>query len=879
MDDHQGAAIVPYADAVYKGVVTDPRTFGPQAAQLITRARREGSVEALVVALRAYAWAQRLALHNADARTLLDEAVALAGQHGLARRLGEVLVSRIAVLQELGELAEAQQDADRAAVLLPDGEHSEMRFQQGVLLQNVGHLQAAGELYRQLLADDGCPPVLQAKAGNNLAHLECELGRPEAAIALLDTAERVAAEVGPTVRAYVAQTRAWVEVQTGRLCESLERFDVARDRYAAAGLPLGSHDLEYSDALAGLRLLPEAQEIARRGVLALPEAEAPLMAAEALLRVARLSLLAGDLEPARIDAERARELLRAQHRQGWLARATVLAYEIRSATTTLADAELQDLRHQAQELERCGMHTDAVEAHLLAGRLSGPAGRPCDAAASLRAAERLAASGPVLVRLRGRLATALLAEASRAPEDVLVACRAGLADLDRHRQALPSTELKVLASAHGVELGRLGLRALLPPASAGSGARVFTWLERTRAAALAPLETPPDERAELELVTLRMLHAELAGLHAAGKPEPVALLARISQAEAAVRQASWATPITTASTAAALHGPPAAARVRRRLGEASLVEYGVLDGRLLAVVLTSRRTRLVELGELTGLTDTIDTLLFALRRLSRQSASASAVTAARLSAATAQEALRRRLLEPLRLDSSAPLVVVPVGELQRVPWAPLHLGVTTVVPSAGVWLRTLDALVPDGPVVLLAGPGLPGATAEVAALSALHPSASVLVPPDSTCQRVVEALAGASLAHLACHGRLRRDNPAFSALELTDGPLSVHELSRRGQAPHRVVLAACESGAQVGFPGDEALGFVSVLLARGSAGVLASSLLVPDEQVLPFVTDVHRQLARGATLPRALWEARQAQDDADPAHALCRAAFDAYGAA
>ena len=97
MDDHQGAAIVPYADAVYKGVVADPRTFGPQAAQLITRARREGSVEALVVALRAYAWAQRLALHNADARTLLDEAVALAGQHGLARRLGEATSSGVAV--------------------------------------------------------------------------------------------------------------------------------------------------------------------------------------------------------------------------------------------------------------------------------------------------------------------------------------------------------------------------------------------------------------------------------------------------------------------------------------------------------------------------------------------------------------------------------------------------------------------------------------------------------------------------------------------------------------------------------------------------------------------------------------------------------------
>ena len=39
---------------------------------------------------------------------------------------------------------------------------------------------------------------------------------------------------------------------------------------------------------------------------------------------------------------------------------------------------------------------------------------------------------------------------------------------------------------------------------------------------------------------------------------------------------------------------------------------------------------------------------------------------------------------------------------------------------------------------------------------------------------------GPSLAHLACHGRLRADNPSFSALELVDGQLTVHELDRRG---------------------------------------------------------------------------------------------------
>ena len=108
-------------------------------------------------------------------------------------------------------------------------------------------------------------------------------------------------------------------------------------------------------------------------------------------------------------------------------------------------------------------------------------------------------------------------------------------------------------------------------------------------------------------------------------------------------------------------------------------------------------------------------------------------------------------------------MVVPVGDLQRLPWAPLHRGPKTVVPSARVWLRTLAA--PSRPgVALVAGPDLPGAVEEVAALRDVHASAAVLLPPDSTCDAAVALLQSAGLAHLACHGALRADNPVFSAL-------------------------------------------------------------------------------------------------------------------
>ena len=71
----------------------------------------------------------------------------------------------------------------------------------------------------------------------------------------------------------------------------------------------------------------------------------------------------------------------------------------------------------------------------------------------------------MLVRLQGRVAAGLAAQALGDPPGVVRSSRAGLADLDRHRSALPSMELRALASAHGAELGELGLRALASPGS------------------------------------------------------------------------------------------------------------------------------------------------------------------------------------------------------------------------------------------------------------------------------------------------------------------------------------------------------------------------------------------------------------------------------
>ena len=161
----------------------------------------------------------------------------------------------------------------------------------------------------------------------------------------------------------------------------------------------------------------------------------------------------------------------------------------------------------------------------------------------------------------------------------------------------------------------------------------------------------------------------------------------------------------------------------------------------------------------------------------------------------------------------------------------------------------------------------------------MHPGAQVIEPQDSAAREVVAALADADLAHRACHGVPRADNPMFSSLLLADGPLTVQELHGAGVAPHRLVLASCHSGADVAYLGDEVLGFVSAMLAQGTAGVVASIAAVPDVAAVDLMLALHRGLRDGQTLARALHAARGQIDRDSPEGFVNWCTFSAHGAA
>jgi CHAT domain-containing protein len=157
--------------------------------------------------------------------------------------------------------------------------------------------------------------------------------------------------------------------------------------------------------------------------------------------------------------------------------------------------------------------------------------------------------------------------------------------------------------------------------------------------------------------------------------------------------------------------------------------------------------------------------------------------------------------------------------------------------------------------VLVAGPGLARAEAEVDALGRLHPGATVLCGPTATPAATAAGWAGAGVVHVAAHGRHQPENPLFSSLELTGGPLMGYDLHRLERPANLVVLAACDLGLADVRPGDETVGMTSALLAAGTSTVVAAVARVADESAAGLMTRFHAAYRRGRRPAAALAEA------------------------
>ena len=423
------------------------------------------------------------------------------------------------------------------------------------------------------------------------------------------------------------------------------------------------------------------------------------------------------------------------------------------------------------------------------------------------------------------------------------------------RAALGAPELRAHVSVHRGSLARLGLRMALED---GDARRVLSWAERGRAtsALLRPVRPPEDEVLARDLADLRATLAELDEARLEGRPSH-ALETRQVALERAICQRCRTAP----GALDAGSRPRTARELAAALGEAALVEYVELDGQVTAVVLAAGRARLQHLGPVEPVAQALGQVAFALHRLADRRRPAASLAGAGLALTRAGEQLEARLLRPLaRSIGDRQLLVVPSPTLQSLPWSLLPSCAgrpVTVAPSASLWHEAHRRAPATGRVVVVAGPSLPGAREEAAAVAALYPDACVLLDGDAVAPRVSAALDGAALVHVAAHGRLRSDNAQFSALVLDDGPFTVYDLERLRAAPAHVVLAACDTGRSQSVAGGEILGLTAALLAQGTSTLVAPVVPVPDVETVALMRSYHAHLSTRLSPAEALARAQE----------------------
>ena len=162
-------------------------------------------------------------------------------------------------------------------------------------------------------------------------------------------------------------------------------------------------------------------------------------------------------------------------------------------------------------------------------------------------------------------------------------------------------------------------------------------------------------------------------------------------------------------------------------------------------------------------------------------------------------------------------------------------------------------------MVLVAGPGLPGAEEEVSRLAALYPNARSFTGREATVGNVLSALDDSDVLHLAAHGTYRSDSPMFSSFLLADGPLTVHDLDRAPSSVETVILASCEAGLS-GVMSGEVIGTASILLGLGARTVVAPVVSIPDAPTVALMVGLHGLLGAGCTPGAALAALRSAED-------------------
>ncbi|HEY8479160.1 MAG TPA: CHAT domain-containing protein [Spirillospora sp.] len=788
-----------------------------------------------VLALRVSGLAAKELGRLAEGLDLLQRALRLADETGDAYAAAQVRMNLVGLLTARGDLTEAFANARRAEPVLSGEDADRLAANKACALARAGRLDEARDLAARTL-----PRLRGGRAHAVLGGLLTNLGLARALQGDLDgaeadLAEAVAAGEASGLRYQTAMSTAnlaFVASRRGDVPRALRLFAEAEPHLV--GERLAQCRLDQAETLITAGLPAEAQPVLTAALNAAATSGYECDIADGYLLLAHAELASGDHERCTDAAENARALFAEQERTGWMLLAEHVILKARWASGERSAVLLRSAEATARRLDGGGWADVADEARIVAARTALSLGRPAGHLLSRVGRSR----GSAAARIAGWHAAALERAARADREGAVEAVKAGLQVAEEHAETLGALDLRARAAGLAGELSELGLEL------SRSAAELFAVEERRRAIARPARVRPPrDPERAAALAGLRVLSARHTASRARGAA--AAPTRDVAALEAEIRARTRQLPPETSPSRA-----PDLDEVAAALGDGrALVEIVVIGSVLHTVTVAGGRVRRHRLGSLGEAVRETGLIRFAVRRLMEGDA-----PEPRSVLAAAAGRLDRLLFGPLSRDlGDRDLVIVPTRMLHGLPWAALPSlegRAFTVVPSAAAWLRAREPGRTGGHTVLVAGPGLDHADHEIALVRRLRPGAIVLAGADARAERVRDAMDGAALVHVAAHGEFREGNPLFSRLRLADGPLMAHDLDDLDAPPRMVVLSACDIGR--GDESDAALGVAGVLLALGTATVVASVSPVRDVTTPRFMAAFHAAMAAGRSPARAL---------------------------
>jgi hypothetical protein len=606
-------------------------------------------------------------------------------------------------------------------------------------------------------------------------------------------------------------------------------------------------DVDRAEVLRDAGHTLEAERTLAQAATAFGRQRMPQARAEAEFQLAR-SLLAHDPVRARPVATRAARRFRAVGSDSWAVRADAVRMraDLSAGQLTRIGGHVpgprslppeDDIAHASRVLERSGFAEEAA-----ALRMTHELWRARRSATGPRRGRvvRLPPTASMEVRLLAHEVRATRAVARGRHGEARRHAAAGLEELTAWLSDFGSLDLQTSAVMQGIGLIRLGLASAL-----GSGRPdvVFEWSEWARhmGSQVVPLRPPPDAQLAEDLAELRALRSEGGDWQA----DP-----RARRLRDRVRERQWST-----TGPAAVQPRASLDEVRTALdAETALLSF-VFDGESLAVlVVTAESATLIGLPAWTGIRTAISGL--------RADLDMAAAVRGRMG-----ELVRRSLENRLSALSAALVdravgvagarryVITVPGVLSGIPWTMLpglRDHAVAIAPSASRWVRSRDGQRASAPlrVGFAVGPGVDRGTEEIEAAAAAWARPTVV--ERARVDDVAALAADVDVLHIAAHGRHAADNPMFSGLELADGPLFGYDIDRMPRVPATVVLSACEAGRSSVRWGEEAVGMTRAWLHAGTRCVIASPVVVADDDACELLGAMHEELTRGLPPAEAL---------------------------